>query len=206
MSVTHWQNIYTNKSDDQVSWTQAYPKTAVDYLESLKLEKDAAIIDIGGGASNFADALLDLGYTNITVLDISGAALQRSQERLGDRADRVSWIVSDINNFKPEETYDFWYDRAVFHFLTDTHEVSNYIDLVSSSLSASGHFLLGTFSEEGPLKCSGLEITQYSEDKMKTAFAEFFSPLKCFREVHTTPFGTTQDFQFCGFQKKKAVI
>ena len=199
MTSDHWQNIYTTKADHEVSWTQKYPKTAVDYLESLELDKDARIIDVGGGASNFADALLELGYVNITVLDISDAALGRSKARLGEKAGLVEWIVSDINDFEAENAFDFWYDRAVFHFLTEDDKVERYKSLVSGSVTKDGHFLLGTFSENGPLKCSGLEIRQYSESGMCETFNPHFKSVRCFKESHKTPFDTFQEFQFCGF-------
>lgn len=201
MSLEHWQNIYKNKSDDEVSWTQAYPHSAVEYLQNLGLSKNANIIDIGGGASNFADALLDLEYTNITVLDISEAALARSKARLGQKAEVVKWIVADINEFETETHYDFWYDRAVFHFLTDDKWINKYINTVDIAVNDGGHFLLGTFSENGPQKCSGLEVSQYSESKMKETFSSKFGVHKCFSESHMTPFNSIQEFQFCGFIK-----
>jgi len=202
MTLDHWQNIYKTKADGEVSWTQSYPRTAVEYLESLNLGKSANIIDIGGGASNFADALIDLGYQNITVLDISEAALERSRERLGSNADIVNWVVSDINEFETGISYDFWYDRAVFHFLIAENHINNYVEMVSSSINKGGHFLLGTFSEDGPKKCSGLEVTQYSENKMKATFESDFEVNRCFKEEHTTPFNTVQNFQFCGFERR----
>ena len=201
MTSAHWQKIYTTKADHEVSWTQKYPTTAVEYLTSLDLDKDARIIDVGGGAGNFADALLELGYMNITVLDISDAALNRSKARLGDKAEKVEWIVSDINEFETEDAFDFWYDRAVFHFLTEDDKVDRYRSLVSDSVAKDGHFLLGTFSENGPLKCSGLEIRQYSESRMCEIFDPYFKAIRCFKEAHKTPFDTVQEFQFCGFVK-----
>lgn len=199
----HWENVFSTRSPDEVSWTQAFPKTAIDYLENLNLPKSAHIIDIGGGESNFVDAVLDLGYTNISILDISAAALEKAKIRLGEKANQVNWVVSDITEFETDIQFDFWYDRAVFHFLTDEISIDKYKKIVSKSIAKNGHFLLGTFSENGPLKCSGLEITQYSESKMIETFAPNFKPLKCFTEIHTTPFNTTQDFQFCGFTKNK---
>ena len=194
--------IYSTKNDDQVSWTQSYPHIAVDYLTSLNLPKTAKIIDVGGGTSNFVDALLDLGYNNITVLDISEEALAKSKARLGDRTSQITWIVTDITSFIPNSEFDFWYDRAVFHFLTDDEYVQSYVDIVSNTLVAGGSFLLGTFSENGPLKCSGLDIRQYSTEDMQQTFKDRFIPAKCFKHLHTTPFDTSQEFQFCGFIRK----
>lgn len=198
----HWENVFSTKQPNEVSWTQDYPKTVMDYLKTLDLAKTANIIDVGCGDSNFVDALLEKGYTNISVLDISEAALKRSKNRLGENAQKVNWIVSDIIEFRTERQFDFWYDRAVFHFLTDKGSISKYIQLLNKSLVKNGNFLLGTFSQNGPLKCSGLDIRQYSETSMKEIFSENFEALKCFTENHTTPFNTVQNFQFCGFIKK----
>lgn len=198
---SHWENVFATKQPNEVSWTQEYPKTAMDYLENLNLSKTANIIDIGGGDSNLVDALLDKGYQNIWVLDISEFALERAKKRLGDKAHLVHWVVSDITEFKPEVTFDFWHDRAVFHFLTEKESINKYVAIIGNSINQNGNFLLGTFSENGPLKCSGLEIKQYSENAMKQTFSENFEAVKCFTENHTTPFDTTQNFQFCGFKK-----
>ncbi len=202
MSQQHWQNIYNTKQDNQVSWTQDNPTTPLDYLQKLGLDKTANIIDIGGGASKFVDLLLDNGYTNITVLDISEAALARSKNRLGERASHVTWIVNDILDFNPIDQYDFWYDRAVFHFLTTEKDISSYVKKVNDNISRNGHFLLGTFSIDGPLKCSGLEIQRYSEQSMRQTFQDAFIAETCFMEMHLTPFDTIQEFQFCGFVRQ----
>lgn len=198
---SHWENVFATKSPNEVSWTQKYPKTAINYLEILNLPKTSNIIDVGGGDSNLVDALLEKGYENIWVLDISEFALERVKKRLGDKADLVHWIISDITEFQPEIKFDFWYDRAVFHFLVEEESINKYIALVNNAVADNGDFLLGTFSENGPLKCSGLEIKQYSENAMKQTFKEAFEVVRCFTENHTTPFNTVQNFQFCGFKK-----
>lgn len=198
---SHWENVFATKQPNEVSWTQHYPKMAIDYLENLNLSKTVNIIDIGGGDSNLVDALLEKGYQNIWVLDISEFALERAKKRLGDKAHLVHWVVSDITEFKPDVTFDFWYDRAVFHFLTEEESINKYVAIIGNTISRNGNFLLGTFSENGPLKCSGLEIKQYSENAMKQTFSENFEAVKCFTENHTTPFNTVQNFQFCGFKK-----
>lgn len=199
---SHWENVFATKNPNEVSWTQKYPKTSMDYLETLNLPSTAAIIDVGGGDSNLVDALLEKGYSNITVLDISEFALEKVKKRLGEKANSVNWVVSDITDFKPNTSFDFWHDRAVFHFLTTNENINKYISISSNSINKDGNFLLGTFSENGPLKCSGLEIKQYSESNMIDTFKESFEVIKCFTENHKTPFDTVQNFQFCGFKKK----
>lgn len=198
---SHWENVFATKNPNEVSWTQKYPKTAMNYLEELNLSKTANIIDIGGGDSNLVDALLEKGYENIWVLDISELALERAKKRLGKNADLIHWVVSDITEFKPEVKFNFWHDRAVFHFLTDEDSINKYLAIIKEAINTEGNFLLGTFSENGPLKCSGLEIKQYSENSMKETFKNNFETLKCFKENHKTPFDTLQNFQFCGFKK-----
>ncbi|MBP6050105.1 MAG: methyltransferase domain-containing protein [Chitinophagales bacterium] len=197
----HWENVFSTKTQNEVSWTQVYPKTSMDYLEALQLPKTANIIDVGGGDSNLVDALLEKGYKNIWVLDISATALEKAKKRLGDKAKNIHWIVSDITEFETNIKFDFWHDRAVFHFLTDETSISKYVEIVSNAVSANGNFLLGTFSKDGALKCSGLEIKQYSEVSMKETFSDSFEAVKCFTEDHITPFNTIQNFQFCGFKK-----
>jgi len=201
MKSDHWQNIYKTKNEYQVSWTQPYPQIAIDYIKELGLPFSAKIIDIGGGSGNFVDALLDLGYTNITVLDISEAALEKSKARLGIKADSVTWLVQDILEFTKENKYDFWYDRAVFHFLISEKDVASYLNIVNKSMTTNGNLLIGTFSEKGPLKCSGLKIRRYSAKKLQDIFNNTFITNRCFKHLHETPFRTKQEFQFCGFIK-----
>ncbi|MEN9445660.1 MAG: hypothetical protein RL728_172, partial [Bacteroidota bacterium] len=166
------------------------------------IPKDAAIIDIGGGDSKLVDFLLEEGYTNITVLDISANALERAKKRLGEKADLVQWIVSDINEFTPTKQYAIWHDRAVFHFVTDEIYVKRYVDMVSKFTLE--QFILGTFSENGPLKCSGLEIKQYTQEKLVHLFGHSFDLTTCFTEDHKTPFDTIQNFIFASFKRRYA--
>ncbi len=196
----HWETVYNTKNPDEVSWTQEKPQTSLDFIHALGLDKTANIIDIGGGDSKLVDFLLEEGFENITVLDISAKALERAQSRLGEKAKKVKWVVSDITQFKPTEQYDLWHDRAAFHFLTEPEQISNYVKLTEKAVK--GNFILGTFSEQGPKKCSGLDITQYSEEKMETTFQNAFQKLECKTEDHTTPFGTNQNFVFCSFRKR----
>ncbi len=196
----HWETVYKTKNPDEVSWTQENPKTSLDFIGSFGLEKTAKIIDIGGGDSKLVDYLLDEGYENISVLDISEKALEKSKERLGKKANKVNWIVSDITEFEPKTTYDVWHDRATFHFLTSPEQVEKYVTLARNSVN--GFLSIGTFSENGPIKCSGLEIQQYNEEKLNSVFKNGFDKIQCVSEDHITPSGTSQNFIFCSFRKQ----
>ncbi len=196
----HWDEVYETKSPDEVSWTQDVPKTSLDLIHSFGLDKTAKIIDIGGGDSKLADNLLDEGFENITVLDISAKALEKAKKRLGDKAEKINWIVSDVTEFEPDTTYDVWHDRAAFHFLTTDDHIAKYLDTARKAIS--GFMTIGTFSENGPEKCSGLSIKQYSEISLAKVLENGFEKLRCLTEVHTTPFGTIQNFLFCSFKRR----
>lgn len=201
-SKEHWEKIYNTKEEKDFSWFQPYPKTSIEFIKLFSLPKNARIIDIGGGDSHLVDALIELGYTNIHVLDISAKAIERARQRLGEQAKIVNWIVSDVTEFESGIQFDFWHDRAAFHFLTSEDQICKYLDIVRKSLSPDGYLVLGTFSEKGPEKCSGLEIKQYSEKSMSSLFEKEFKRIKCIEENHSTPFNTIQNFVFCSFQKK----
>lgn len=200
----HWESVYENKNADQVSWTQNKPTTSLDLIKSCDLGKDSSIIDIGGGDSRLVDYLLEEGYQNLTVLDISEKALHKAKLRLGDSAKKVNWIVSDINTFKPETTYDIWHDRAVFHFLTSDDQIKKYTETAMKSVNK--NLIIGTFSETGPDSCSGLAIKKYDEARLTTTFIDGFKKLNCLTEDHFTPFDTIQNFQFCIFQRSTTDI
>jgi ubiquinone/menaquinone biosynthesis C-methylase UbiE len=197
----HWEKIYETKEETMFSWFQPYPKTSIEFINLFNPPKNAKIIDIGGGDSHLVDALLEMGYTNISVLDISSKAIDRAKERLGARAETVEWIISDITEFEPTVEYDFWHDRAAFHFLTTEVEIIRYLSIVNRAIKKEGHLVLGTFSESGSLKCSGLEIKQYTETSLSSLFEKNFKRIKCIEETHLTPFNTVQNFVFCSFQK-----
>lgn len=197
----HWENIYLTKELKDVSWYQPTPTTSLEFIKQFNLPTNAKIIDIGGGDSFLVDNLLDLGYTDITVLDISANALERAKLRLGDRATNVTWIVADAASFEPTEQYDFWHDRAAFHFLTQEQEITNYINTIHKSIKSTGILVIGTFSEQGPKKCSGIEIKQYSETSLPERLKMFFEKISCITVDHTTPFDTIQNFIFCSFKK-----
>ena len=196
----HWENVYKTKTPNEVSWTQLHPKTSIELIKSFNLPKTCSIIDVGGGDSLLVDFLLKDGFQNITVLDISNEAIKRAKKRLGEKADKVSWIVSNITDFSPEKTYDIWHDRATFHFLNKNNQIKKYINLVNKSVNNS--FVIGTFSMDGPLKCSGMEIVQYNDVKMNDLFSNHFKKLSSIKEDHITPFNTIQNFIFCTFTKK----
>jgi len=194
---THWEQIYLNKSSDQLSWTQFIPKTSLDFIHGFCLPKTSKIIDIGGGDSRLVDILLQEGFTDITVLDISETAIKKTKARLAERAKNVKWIVSDITNFHPEVSYDIWHDRATFHFLTERQQIVNYLNIAAKA----NYLIVGTFSENGPRTCSGLPVKQYSEAELQMQLSKHFMKIKCIHEDHVTPFKSRQNFLFCSFKK-----
>ena len=196
----HWETVYETKNPDQVSWTQEIPKTSLEFIHSFKLNKDARIIDIGGGDSKLVDYLLEEGYNNITVLDISEKAIAKAKKRLGEKASKVNWIVSDIIEFEPDTSFDVWHDRATFHFLTTDEQIKKYIKIATEFVS--GYLIIGTFSQNGPKKCSGLEIKQYNEEELTSELKKGFDKIRCVSEDHTTPFNTIQNFLFCSFKRQ----
>jgi len=197
----HWEQIYATKQPAEVSWTQANPETSLRFIHSFNLPVQASIIDVGCGESQLVDILLEEGYENITLLDISEIALQRTKERLGDKSSKINWIASDISEFKPENTFDLWHDRATFHFLTSPGQVKRYLDIARTHIKKTGFMTVGTFSENGPKKCSGLDIRQYSEQSLETQLSNGFEKIKCITEDHLTPFNTLQNFLFCSFKR-----
>jgi SAM-dependent methyltransferase len=195
----HWEKVYKTKSPDQLSWTQDFPKTSLDFIHSFGLKKTAKVLDVGGGDSKLVDHLLNEGFENITVLDISAKALEKAKRRLGDKAKKVNWVVSDVTEFHPDTTFDIWHDRATFHFLTTKEQVEKYIDTARKTVR--GYLTIGTFSDSGPTKCSGLDVKQYNEDTLTAELKNGFDKIKCIREDHTTPFDTKQNFLFCSFRR-----
>ena len=197
----HWQEVYHKKNENEVSWFQKSPKLSLDFISSLNLNLDSHIIDIGAGESRLVDNLLNLGYTNVSVLDISLKSIEKTKKRLGLKSKLVNWIVSDINDFKPKHKYDLWHDRAAFHFLKDSLEIKNYIKLLKNSLNIDADLIMATFSENGPLKCSGLEVSRYSKNSISNLLKNDFKLIKSEISIHKTPFNTTQEFLFTKFKK-----
>ena len=197
-SREHWDAIYSKKGARDVSWYRPHLEQSLAFLEAAGVGRDGAIIDVGGGAATFVDDLLDRGYENVTVLDLSESALDAARARLGDRAKRVRWIRADITQASlPPAAFDFWHDRAVFHFLRDPDARRRYVEAVRRSLKPGGHIVVATFGPHGPEKCSGLEVMRYSADELHAEFGPAFAPLANAAETHVTPWGTEQEFVYC---------
>jgi 2-polyprenyl-3-methyl-5-hydroxy-6-metoxy-1,4-benzoquinol methylase len=198
----HWDMIYNSKKTNEVSWFQDSSKISIDYLAHFGIQKNAKILDIGAGESLFVDVLLEAGYTDITVLDISEIAIEKSKARLGLNQDKVKWIVADFAKIVPTEKYDFVHDRAVFHFFKTDDDIQSYINTLSSCMHSLGLFVIATFSDEGPTKCSGIEIKQYTETSLENVFLSNLKLLKSTRYEHITPSGAIQKFIQASFIKK----
>lgn len=204
-SKDHWEKVYSTKAADDVSWFQPHADMSMRLIHDSGLSKGAAIIDVGGGASTLVDDLLNEGYGNITVLDLSGAALETSRSRLGPLADGVQWMEADITHadFEPH-SLDLWHDRAVFHFLTSEADRAAYVHQVLRALKPGGHVIMATFGANGPMQCSGLPVMRYAPDELHAEFGEAFTMLSHEEEVHHTPFGTDQQFIYCLCRKLMA--
>lgn len=198
---THWENVYTNKTPTDVSWFQQEPAVSLELIASTGISCASKIIDVGAGASVLVDKLLDQGFGDLTVLDVSSKALDYAQKRLGNRAGTVKWIEADITEFESTEKYDLWHDRAVFHFLTDEDSRKKYVRNMSKAVNPGGHVIIAAFSIDGPLKCSGLDVERYSPAKMKDELGPSFELIKSTDESHLTPAGKEQKFTYCYFRK-----
>lgn len=197
-SKDHWETVYTNKKTDAVSWFQPHADLSLDLIKATGMGHDAAIIDVGGGASTLVDDLLKEGYSDLTVLDLSMAAMDAAKKRLGERAGRVCWIEADITRAElAGNRYNIWHDRAVFHFLTDPADRDAYVRKVLRSVMPGGHVIVATFAEDGPLQCSGLPVVRYRPDELHDQFGDAFVLLKHQKETHQTPSGATQQFVYC---------
>ena len=201
-SKEHWEQIYSTRATDAVSWYQEHAGHSLELIETTGISNAASIIDVGGGASTLVDDLLAKNYQDITVLDLSLAALDSAKERLGARASSVTWLASDITTTElPPHTYDLWHDRAVFHFLTTPEDRHAYVQAVLRSVRPGGHVIVATFAEDGPLQCSGLPVMRYSASKLHAEFGEAFTLVSHDKELHHTPYGTAQQFTYCYCRK-----
>ena len=197
-SKSHWETVYRSKGAESVSWYRPHLDRSLAFLEAAGIGPDAAIIDGGGGASTLVDDLLDRGYRNVTVLDLSEAALETARQRLGPRAGLVRWLSADVTSAElPDRSFDFWHDRAVFHFLRDPLERDRYVETARRALKPGGHIVVATFGPDGPQKCSGLEVMRYSAEQLHGEFGEGFARIADTTEVHTTPWGSEQEFVYC---------
>ena len=197
-SKEHWERVYSTKAVDAVSWFQAHAETSLRLIDGTAVPLNAAIVDVGGGASTLVDDLLARGYANVTVLDISAAALRAAQDRLGSRAGLARWVEADITKVElPPRYYDVWHDRAVFHFLTDAQERHAYVDALLHAVKPGGHVIVATFAEDGPTQCSGLPVRRYSAAELHSEFGAPFTLVRHDKQSHRTPFGTIQEFTYC---------
>jgi SAM-dependent methyltransferase len=194
----HWDEVYGMKAPDQVSWFRPHLERSLRFIEEASLPKDAAIIDVGGGTSTLIDDLLERGYSNLTVLDISSKAIISAKERLGRRSAGVTWIEADITRIDlPEHSYDFWHDRAVFHFLLDGAARRRYVAAARHAVKPGGHVVVATFGPSGPERCSGLEVMRYRPEEIHGEFGHTFKKVGSSSEVHKTPWGQEQEFVYC---------
>jgi ubiquinone/menaquinone biosynthesis C-methylase UbiE len=195
---THWERIYEKKGPKQVSWYQEHAQYSLQYIRNTGVQKTGHIIDVGGGASTLVDDLIADGFQNISVLDVSETALQLARQRLGSKASNVNWIEADITKADlPEDAYDLWHDRAVFHFLTQPTDRERYIDTVRRAVRPGGHLIVATFALDGPERCSGLEVMRYDPESLYSEFGTGFNLIDSTNETHHTPFGTEQKFIYC---------
>jgi SAM-dependent methyltransferase len=197
----HWQNVYREKGEYQVSWFQDPPLVSLQLIEAIGAQPNSVIIDIGGGASRLVDALIEKRYRDVTVLDLSENAVSIAKTRLGDAAATAKWIVADVTQWEPQRQYDLWHDRAAFHFLTEAPDRAAYIDRLSDALRPGGHAIIGTFALDGPERCSGLPVVRYDAAQLAAALARRFALVETRRDDHKTPWNAIQHFQFSVFRR-----
>jgi SAM-dependent methyltransferase len=194
----HWEHIYHAKASDQVSWYSPHLSASLELIQRAAVSPAASIIDVGGGESTLVDDLLERGYQNLTVLDISQAAIAANKERLGKRADKVNWLTADITKIELKPvSFDLWHDRAVFHFLTASRDRTAYVRQVVKAVKHGGHVIVSTFGPEGPTRCSGLDVVRYDAESLHNEFGKRFRLLESSKQLHHTPFGTLQQFLYC---------
>ena len=200
---THWDHVYATKGEAEVSWYQDSPATSLAMIRAAGADRDTAIIDIGGGASRLVDALLQDGYRDVAVLDLSANALAAAKTRIGQAASTVDWIVADATTWRPTRTYDVWHDRAAFHFLTDPRDRAAYVQRLRSAVKPGGHIIIATFAPDGPEKCSGLPVQRHDSASLATELGPEFELIETRSETHRTPWDSTQAFQFSRFRRQK---
>ena len=197
----HWEQVYGEKAPTSVSWYQGTPEPSLQALKRLNVSPRSSIIDIGGGASTLVDALLELGWNDITVLDIAAPALAAAKGRLGEAAGKVHWQVADITEWRPVRKYGVWHDRAVFHFLNEAEQRAAYLRALGEGLSSDGYLIMATFALDGPEQCSGLPVLRYDAVRLSHELGPSFKLIECWREDHITPWGSKQAFNWCTFRQ-----
>lgn len=198
---THWERVYSTKAETGVSWHQDEPRLSLELIEAVAPAEGGRIIDVGGGASVLVDRLLELPFREIAVLDLSETALGKAKARLGGRAERVRWIVADVTEAPELGTFDVWHDRAVFHFLTDAEDRRSYVELARKTVPGGGHLVMATFADDGPKRCSDLDVCRYNARSLASELGEGFSLVREAGETHTTPWGSTQAFLYAVFRR-----
>jgi SAM-dependent methyltransferase len=199
---SHWETVYSTRAENQVSWFQESPAISLDLIKATQAAKDAAIIDVGGGASRLADVLLHDGYRSIAVLDLSASALEAAKTRTGRASREIDWIVADVTAWTPTRTYDVWHDRAAFHFLDQPADRAAYLDRLRRAVAPRGHVIIGTFALDGPEKCSGLPVRRYDGNSLAVELGSEFELVETRGEIHRTPWDSTQSFQFSRFRRR----
>ncbi|WP_378951695.1 class I SAM-dependent methyltransferase [Mesorhizobium sp. ANAO-SY3R2] len=200
--ISHWENVYRSKTEDEVSWFQQTPEPSLTLIGLAGGTPDSGIIDIGAGAAHLVDALLGLGYMDVTVLDISQTALDQDRSRLGAASAKVDWICADVTSWQPMRSYDIWHDRAAFHFLTDPTDQAAYAAVLKAALKPGGGAIIGTFAPDGPEKCSGLPVVRHDADSIGKVLGADFALVDTRRHEHRTPWDSVQHFQFSTFRKR----
>jgi 2-polyprenyl-3-methyl-5-hydroxy-6-metoxy-1,4-benzoquinol methylase len=200
--LAHWQNVYKEKAENQVSWFQETPAVSLELIEAVDPKFDSAVVDIGGGASRLVDVLVREGYRDLTVLDVSENAIAMAKARLGEPAEMVKWIVADVTQWEPTRRYDLWHDRAAFHFLTEAPERTAYVECLADALRQGGHAIIATFAMDGPERCSGLPVVRYDAARLSATLGNAFAFVETRRHDHRTPMGGVQRFQFSIFRRR----
>ena len=198
----HWDNVWQTKPTESTSWYQSTSARSLEFIDRIKLDKSVPVVDIGSGASKLIDAFIDLGFSDITALDISASAFTQSKQRLGLAANRVFFIEADVLRWQPKRRYQLWHDRAVFHFLIQQNDVDNYVRTLATSLGKGAIFICGSFSSLGPDKCSGLPVQKYDASLMAVTFGHWFDLIESEVETHITPAGAEQHFLWSAFRRK----
>jgi len=198
----HWQNVYSTKAEKEVSWFQENPAPSLELIAATGISTDAAVIDVGGGASRLVDRLIEKGFGRVAILDVSEKALEATKRRLGRRGDEINWIVADVTTWNPSGPYDLWHDRAAFHFLTDPADRDAYVVRLKKAVRPGGHVIIATFAPDGPERCSGLPIVRYDPAAIAAALGPEFELVDSMRHDHVTPSGSTQRFQFSRFLRQ----